>query len=214
MFGRWIICKALLVLLIMGKLVVITGIDGCGKSTQCKKLEQYLAEKNYTVCTVSLSVSRLSTYTDFLQVKGNVNKCKQKFKYYDKALILGFETYIKIKHEVQKKLQLYDYVILDRYWESNVFYTKVITKRYKLLKSFFLNLPQPDYYIYLKVSPIVAYSRILKRNETIKKHENIKTLKKIAKEFSRNLNNPKYCILNGEKSPESVLNSIKENLGV
>ena len=64
-------------------------------------------------------------------------------------------------------------------------------------------------YIFLKTNPEIALARIRKRNQSIKKHENLKSLKKINKFFIKNIKNYNFITIDGNLSKKNVFTEIK-----
>ena len=102
-----------------GKLISITGIDGCGKSTQVALLENYLVNCGYKTKTIKLTVSDLICYNEFQNLKTDLLNNNIQLPIYEKGLILAFETYLKIKNIIEPLIKEGFIIITDRYVEKN-----------------------------------------------------------------------------------------------
>lgn len=104
-----------------GKLIVIEGPDGCGKSTQCTLLVKKLKSEGKSVKFIHFP-NYNSFYgemiSEFLRGEfGGVEEVHPKLV----GLLFGLDRKDYI-HELQRCLRVFDYVILDRYVTSNIVY--------------------------------------------------------------------------------------------
>lgn len=192
----------------MGKLVVVTGIDGCGKTTQINLLYKYLMTHGMKVLRESASISHLECYRDYKRVIERCNSNGIEVSLYEKSMILGFETYLKIKNILNVELEKNDFVLLDRYFESNEIYMQEKKVDTSLLNCMFSTFRQPDFYFCIDVDAETAYSRIIKRGKQIKKHENIKDLNKLRRLFLANKHHYGYEVIQGTECRGKILSRI------
>lgn len=147
-------------------LFVIEGLDGCGKSTQVKKLKEYITQKTGSVKYIHFPRYDAPIYGDlissFLRGEfGDLEHVHPKLV----ALLFALDRKDALK-EIMTALEKGEVVLLDRYVYSNVAYqcsklddsSKAAANEKEALKNWILNtefgnfkLPKPDLNIFLDV---------------------------------------------------------------
>lgn len=151
-------------------LIVIEGLDGAGKSTQVKKLKEYIVEKGYDLEYLHFPRYEAPVYGDligeFLRGGfGDLNQVHPKLV----ALLYALDRQ-DAAAGLRKALKDGKTVLLDRYVYSNIAYqcSKITDKeeREKLrswifsLEYEFYKIPRPDVNIYLNVPLDFIASRL------------------------------------------------------
>lgn len=140
-----------------GLFIVIEGIDASGKSTQCKRLADFLMV-SCTKCTQLSFPDRSTPVGKFLDdyLRGESS---------DSSNLLVHKLFSANRFEVEKSLKktLEDgvTVICDRYVYSGAAYSMAKGKgmTYQRCKSEDAGLPKPDLIIYLNVPPEKSHAR-------------------------------------------------------
>lgn len=147
-----------------GKIIVIDGMDGCGKQTQSELLLQKLLDKNYKVKLFSFpNYDDDSSYF----VKKFLNEdYKDIDNPYMSTLFFSIDRGITFFRDIKKYYDKGYYIILDRYYISNALYhIPQLDSQYKKINyiSYLgiveldgLNLPKADITIILSSDPIVS----------------------------------------------------------
>lgn len=157
-----------------GKLIVLEGNDGAGKSSQVTEICEYLDDLGLTWKFVHFPMYGANMFADIISKflrgdLGNIDDVDPLFL----ANIYGMDRY-KYKKELVKHLDEYDFVILDRYVFSNMAfqgakYSDEIKRQgiVKWIDDFefkFLQLPYPDVIIYFDLPIDIIRDRINKRD--------------------------------------------------
>ena len=165
-----------------GKLIVFEGIDGAGKTTQIRLLEDYLQKKGRSVvCTAEP--------TDLPTGKALRRALSGEEKKTACELATLF-TLDRIAHNVApggilEQLEQGNDVICDRYFYSTLAYQGSETDE-GWVRGMNLNCPQirhPDLCIFLDLSPEESMARINSRAETHEIYETREQLEKIRNRF-------------------------------
>lgn len=160
----------------MGKLIVIAGSDSSGKETQARKLVEvlknsiYISFPNYDCATGKIIQNEcLGKNSDSYFEEGFTNVDP-----YVSSLYYAADRRYNLK-KIKDLLNNYDYVIVDRYTESNYahqggkitdinerrkFYSFLEKLEYELLE-----LPKPDITIFLSVPVDVSIKLLEKRGK-------------------------------------------------
>ena len=199
------------------KLIVIEGLDGCGKNTQTKLLAEtflinkinfkYLSFPNYS--SPSSSLVKMYLGSEFGKNPSDVNA-------YAAASFFSVDRYASFKTSWEKLYFKPGIILCDRYTTSNTFYhmcklpenewDEYLTWLYDYEYNK-LGLPEPDAVIYLDMPPEVSQDLMKKRysGDESKKdiHESdVEYLKKCRKaaEYVRNHGNwfTVCCVQNGK----------------
>ena len=144
--------------------ITIEGIDGCGKSTQAKKLGRWLQAKtgNKTICTFEPGDYPYGKPLRKLILSG------ERFGSLAELLLFLADRVEHTGEVIAPALRGGYNVICERWNESTLAYQtgrfKVPMTRAKRLISA-CKLPKPDVKLFLDVDPKVAYIRVLERRD-------------------------------------------------
>ena len=151
--------------------ITIEGIDGCGKSTQAKKLGRWLKKMTgqKTICTVEPGGYPLGNKMRKILLTG------ERFSSLTEVLLFLADRVEHAGEVISPALRANYNVICERWNESTLAYQtgrfKVSMSRAKRLIAA-CKLPKPDLKLFLDVDPKVAYIRVLERNEAAGKFDN------------------------------------------
>ena len=197
-----------------GLFIVFEGIDGSGKTTQIKKVEEFLINKD-------LSVTRLyePTHGEYgkklrdLFSKGHVIPIEEEIELSVK------DRTIDVEQNILPALKEGKIVLLDRYYWSNVAYQGIVDENYSmeyiLEKS--RNFPTPDILFYFDIEVEDSIQRISSKrkpneyesfNELTKsKHKYNELIENIPNSFSG-----AFITINAGKPEDEVFFQLTENI--
>lgn len=160
----------------MGKLIVLEGGDGAGKSTQIELIKQYLENNRKTYKFLHFPKYGDNEFSEviskFLRGEfGDSNKVNPYFV----ANIFAMDQFL-FKPKLEQYLEEYDVVLLDRYAFSNIAYqaskyeikSKGANEMVEWILDFqfkFLSMPYPDLTLYLDIPIEIAKERLATRAE-------------------------------------------------
>ena len=186
-----------------GTLVVIEGIDGCGKDTQISKLKEETNCKVFKYPTMKFSMLR-----DFLEKRLELDR---------KALFLLFLADIaEEQKKVKKALEENKIVIMDRYVFSTISYetnalsfedAKTIVKR--------LDYITPDKIILMDIPAEVCFERKKKQKTPDRYEEDIKYLEGVRERFLKLQKEnfmSKWELIDATKSIDEVYKEIEKSV--
>lgn len=164
-----------------GLFIVIEGIDGSGKETQAKRLCAFLEQQQIPYKTMDFPAYRSwSSILVRLYLKKRVFGDPDKLSPYMATIFYALDRFVwsfKIRSWLKKGLT----VICDRYVSSNkghqagkitdTIKRKKVLNWIDLLEYKILRLPQPDYVIYLSVTPTAALKLLKKTGKIPDGHE-------------------------------------------
>lgn len=158
----------------MGKLIVFDGLDGSGKETQSKILQENLNKKDLRVKRVEYpNYSSLSSSLVKLYLGGFIDKNPFGVNAYATSGFYASDHYISFIKEWKKEYENGYIVIADRYVSSNIIHQMAKLKEeewesflnwlydYEFKK---LSLPKEDILIYLDVDVKISSKLIEERN--------------------------------------------------
>ena len=198
--------------------IVFEGVEGCGKSYQCKKLLANLKKKKFsTILTREPGGTKSAELIRNLILKDYFNKSqKEKFDKYTDTLLYLAARNEHVKSKILPALNKKKIVICDRFIDSTLAY-QVYGKKvnYNFInnihKTILGNL-KPDLIFVLKVSSKVAKKR-LKKRKTKNRYDNFSKsfYDKAQKAFIRIAKNKKnYFILNSSNNDNTLEKEIFE----
>ena len=151
--------------------IVFEGVEGCGKSFQCKKLLNNLKKKNLSTLltrepggTKSAELIRNLILKDYFNKE---NKKNEKFDKYTDTLLYLAARNEHIKNKIKPALKKKTIVICDRFTDSTLAY-QVYGKKVNInfinnIHKYILEGIKPDITFVLKVSSRASRKRLNKR---------------------------------------------------
>ncbi len=149
--------------------IVFEGVEGCGKSYQCKKLFEKLKKKKIeTILTREPGGTKSAELIRNLILKDYFNKTqKDKFDKYTDTLLYLASRNEHIINKIKPALNKKNVVICDRFTDSTIAYQvygkKVDLNFIKFIQNKILQKIKPNLTFVLKVSSKAAKKRLLKR---------------------------------------------------
>ena len=177
----------------MGKIIVIEGLDGCGKQTQSEKLYQRLKDENYQVMKIAYPrYENQSSSLVKMYLSGEFGKDPSQISPYIASTFYAVDRYASYKQDYEKFYKNGGILILDRYVTANMVHQagKIdnIEEREKFLKwlwDFEFNLfgiPVPDKVFFLNIPPEVS-QKLMAERENKFSHEKEKDIHESNKEY-------------------------------
>lgn len=177
----------------IGKLIVIDGIDGSGKSSLSKELNQYFGTE--VVVKEAFEKREMIEELDIFAKHFNTRKEKV-FSEQLINVVWMMELMLNIRNDVENLLNNGKNVILVRYILSAKVYSLATTNAdISQLFDIYSLLPRPYIGFYIKVSVEEAVKRIKKRNEIIRFYENEEFLNKISNTYESLILSENYPII-------------------
>lgn len=191
----------------MGKMIVLTGIDGCGKTTQIKKLQIF-----YQGLGIETDSCKLSHFSDTGYKKLRDENRRLFERYEDKNLRL-ICTCLSLREKIYKqiipRLENNVYVFVDRYLESIWGIAREYPNGYEILRVVFDEIIKPDMSILLDVKYSTALSRMRKRNMLFQEEITPLSTLEVMNDYYKNMFDfYPLTVVDGEGSVETVTKRI------
>ncbi len=191
------------------KLICISGLDGSGKTTQAKILQNYLSEQG-TKCefiapfnTIIMSeLTSSMTYQRKIIKYLKDNDLPTEAFHYASVIVFARELNAKI---IKPKLEKGVSVIVDRYYESSLLNLYLlgydISDKFELFSTLYI----PDLWVYLDVNALECYRRINERGAKIlEMYESLDGLKNQEEFYNNVANQLSFVSLKGTDSIEAI----------
>lgn len=195
-----------------GLFIVFEGLDGTGKSTQIKKLKEYLSNQSYDV--VSFYQPTFGYYGKKLRElfkTGHIIPIK------DEIQLSVNDRRESIEKEIKPALKEKKVVLLDRYYWSNAAYQGILEENYSDILKQNEEFPEPDIIIYFDIDVETANKRISdERKEIPNKFEAVNNLVKSKKIFDFIITEKSFrgnlIMIDANKDIETVFITIRKKL--
>ena len=187
-------------LLRKGKFIVIEGIDQSGKKTQSILLRNRLKKKGYKVGYISFPKYNTS-------IGKLVKKClhDDSFSLEMSHILLSANRWESEK-EIRYKLENMDFVVCNRYCDSNIAYGLANGLKKEWLENLDLGLPKSDLTILIDI-PITE--SVLRKSENRDRYEKDKKfLNNVKSRYKKLSTMNKWSRIKGNKSKEEVSKEI------
>jgi dTMP kinase len=195
--------------------VTFEGIEGCGKSTQSKMLNNYLLEEGYQVL-----LTREPGGPSISEKIRHILLDKENIEMVPETEILLYMA-SRAQHTAQwikPALEKDSIVICDRYYDSTYAYQgaarKIATDQIKLINNFATFNLVPDITFYLNIPLELSFERIKNKKQDRLELES-RDFHKAVKEGFDNIakeNQDRYIIINGDRDVETIHNEIRDIL--
>jgi len=192
-----------------GKLIVIMGCDGTGKTTLLKNINKYYSKK-FNIVTMSGFGNKKYTMELDKIAKEQGKERKEIFSDDLRSCIWLIDLLNNTLETTTKYLQEGKIVVLDRYSLCAKIYAKIVRNaKIEHLYKVFEILPKPDLGIFLDANINIIYNRISRRNKKLAPHENPFKLNEIKNEYIKEMKEEDYPIfkLNDNYNEIKLLNS-------
>lgn len=152
-----------------GKVIVIEGLDGSGKGTQTKLLFDTLKSLNFNIKQVSFpDYDSNSSALVKMYLQGEIKSSLNDINGYAASTFYAADRYISFKTSWEEDYNKGYIILADRYTTSNAIYqlTKIKDNKDDYLSWLYdyeynkLQIPKPDYVIYLDV-PIEISQKLM-----------------------------------------------------
>ena len=187
-------------LLRKGKFIVIEGIDQSGKKTQSILLRNRLKKKGYKVGYISFPKYNTS-------IGKLVKKClhDDSFSLEMSHILLSANRWESEK-EIRYKLENMDFVVCNRYCDSNIAYGLANGLKKEWLENLDLGLPRPDLTILIDI-PITE--SVFRKSENRDRYEkDRKFLNNVKSRYKKLAIMNKWSRIKGNRSKEEVSKEI------
>lgn len=184
--------------------IAFEGIDGCGGTTQCKHLAEYLRTKNLNVYTTQEpSSNEIGVLLRKYLTDSNIHPSTD-------ALLFAADRSHHFFNEIKPKLKANYIVISDRFLESSIAYQAAQSDDISIEWVQTLNkfIKKPEITIVLDILPETSLKR--KGDQKLEKFEEKKFLKKVRKIYLKRARQEDYYIINSEESIEKVQKKVQE----
>ena len=182
------------------KIIVFSGIDGSGKSTQLKLIYNELIT-NYRVFISKIEYMPLNDM--------NKNLIKN--------LLIEFKSGIEILKQamtLHTNDNKFDYILCDRYLMCYLAYAYLYgIEPIELIRKLLFFIKNPDLTLYFDIDVNLALTRIKERNSEINKHENYESLVQAKKGYEKLYNSfGNLEIINANQSIGEINSNVKDTL--
>ncbi len=183
-----------------GKFIIIEGIDQSGKKTQSILLRNRLKKKGYKVGYISFPKYNTS-------IGKLVKKCLRDDSFsLEMSHILLSANRWESEKEIRYKLENMDFVVCNRYCDSNIAYGLANGLKKEWLENLDLGLPKSDLTILIDI-PITE--SVLRKSENRDRYEKDKKfLNNVKSRYKKLSTMNKWSRIKGNKSKEEVSKEI------
>ena len=202
---------------LQGKLIVLEGADGSGRSTQIEMLKDWLENLGYGTVNVGLKRSMLVSEELEAAQQGNI------LSHTTRSLFYATDFADQLENRILPALRSGFVVLADRYIYTLMARDIVRGADRQWVKSLYSIALVPDVVFYLRVSPQQLVGRNFKKNATLNYWESgmdiglsrdmfesfIKYQRLIQAEFRRMQEEYGFEVINGNRSPRAIANELR-----
>lgn len=201
--------------MIKHKFITFEGIEGCGKSTQSKKLQQHLESLGIdSILTREPGGSEVGEKIRQILIEEQENQLSPKSE-----LLLNFAARIEhINHKIKPAIDQGKIVISDRFYDSTYAYQGyglgLDLNLIDQIKQYAIGDFAPDITFLIDIDPEQSFLRVKNRPGNNRYED-------LSKDFHQRIhqgflglakNNPRIAIIDGSTDIDSIFNQIKQKL--
>lgn len=184
--------------------IAFEGIDGCGGTTQCNMVKDYLKKLDLKVYTTQEpSSNEIGVILRKFLRDSNIHPSTD-------ALLFAADRSHHFFNEIKPKLEENYIVLSDRFLESSIAYQAAQSNKISIewIKSLNKFVEKPQITIILDISPETSLAR--KGDQELEKFEEKSFLKKVREIYLQRAKQEDFYVINSEKRVEVVHKEIQE----
>ncbi len=186
-----------------GKLIVIEGIDGSGKTTISKMLLRELRSRGIRAVYTYEPINK--EFIDLIEIYG------RRLGAEIEALLLAADRYVHVRDFIVPNLRRGYVIICDRYFYSSIAYQGARGADVRWIRSLNKFAVKPNIAIYLDVRPEIGISRIKSKNgRKLSYLEDISVLRRVREIYLSLVNNGELVLVNAEATIDEVFKEVYE----
>lgn len=200
-----------------GKLIVLEGADGSGRSTQIERLKDWLEQLGYATVNVGLKRSMLVSRELERAQEGNI------LGHTTRSLFYATDFADQLENQIVPALKAGFVVLADRYIYTLMARDIVRGAEREWVRSLYSIAIVPDAVFYLQVSPQQLVERTFKKNATLNYWESgmdiglsrdmfvgfMRYQRLIQAEFRRMQKEYGFELINGNRSARTIANEMR-----
>lgn len=198
---------------IMKYFICLSGLDGSGKTTQCKLLCKNLRHKNpiYYIFGNMEDGNRANRAIINYIKKVNLHLDNDQKYLIKSAFQMCFDIQrLKNKEDFSDKI-----VVMDRYVETIYAHAQLCGVNLEIINEIFEGVyVKPDFYFFLDLQPEICYQRIKARGEVINKHEDLSSLIKLDGFYEEIVKRLDMTVIDGNKTSLDVSKDIAKYINL
>jgi dTMP kinase len=180
-----------------GVFICIEGLDGCGKTTQAKRLARALRRKGYdAVYTAEPSKGKIGEFIKRYCLHGG-----KRISSVTEALLFAADRFEHVENEVIPALNEGRLVVSDRYVYSSLAYQGAAGLELEWIRSINEHAIKPSLAIFIDVEPTVVVGRLKPRKSVM---ENLETQRKVREVYMGFAESRELLKIDGERPEEEV----------
>jgi len=180
-----------------GVFICIEGLDGCGKTTQAKRLARALRRKGYdAVYTAEPSKGKIGEFIKRYCLHGG-----KRISNVTEALLFAADRFEHVENEVIPALNEGRLVVSDRYVYSSLAYQGAAGLELEWIRSINEHAIKPSLAIFIDVEPTVVVGRLKPRKSVM---ENLETQRKVREVYMGFAESRELLKIDGERPEEEV----------
>ncbi|MGQ4892289.1 MAG: dTMP kinase [Candidatus Njordarchaeia archaeon] len=196
-----------------GLIIAIEGLDGSGKTTQARKLKEFLASQGFNVVLL-----KEPTDGEIGQKIRRILNSGDEPDQWKMVELYAEDRRENVEKNIIPHLKKGDIVILDRYVVSSLAYQSVGGPGFGEILEKNRFAPPPDIIIILDISEDEAVGRLKTAGKNIDSFEKKEFLKKVKEKYFklvdeikrfRGWENTEIIVVDASKDPDAVFNEIK-----
>uniref|UniRef100_A0A7C2SD15 Probable thymidylate kinase n=1 Tax=Archaeoglobus fulgidus TaxID=2234 RepID=A0A7C2SD15_ARCFL len=182
-------------------LIAVEGIDGAGKTTISSYIAELLRKRGYMV-----KVFKEPSNSEYGR---KIKNSKDRLSPEEELELFLKDRDIDVRDNIKPALQKGFFVVMDRYYLSNIAYQSARGIDARLIRERNEKIaPKPDLTILLDVEPEIAMERLRKRGE-LSPFERLDYLREVRKRFLENADE-KTVVVDASKPLDKVMEDVKK----
>ena len=179
-----------------GFFICIEGLDGSGKTTQAQMLTERLSKSHNVIYTAEPSHCKIGTF-----IRGSCLYEEKRLPTEAEALLFAADRIEHMQNEVAPALAEGKLVICDRYIYSSLAYQGSAGLSLAWIKTINARALQPDFCIYIDVSPERVLERLRRKKSVM---ETLEIQQKVREIYLKFVEEGELIRVDGDKPKEEV----------